>query len=628
MKKMILIFLTVQLFAAKGSSNLTSQIVSAFEEHLANVEKLFFDAAHNKDSRKRVLKFLSENIKVFKGGRKVVSLTTSGAEGCLPEDIHLINLWQTWMPWIRPDIDEGALESASESMKACYAQIEAEGDRGKLNSMLEYALALGAQDLHPKQPFSAELLAKLLKKEKIGPQVQPLFVKGVFETPSSFFVSENDCQDLLGFIYSPLQHLWLKHLATYSVMNQANVSSWQMPRVVWEMLLYRSVLHCGAEGYEAEKDLEQRIKVYLTDCGGLYNFESNSTTDKFRDEARVLSKTRDLIALLRFAQGFYQNVQPVPTQGVEHNRALWIRVVGWFSMLHRVTWRNNSLVGGLKWSQDDYWRVMQVLLSQRLLAGSEVVKPFAEIFASCESWISFNIYKDLFPVFVNKFGLEEKRAIRVESDLDFLAMSCVVVNQEKEGFFNMGMKCKAQLQEKEVKALFVEAALEEVMLACDALAEEYQDNKTLPSGARMVISGVWRHFHKARHLSDIQGMSSPRLVCALQMLLHAMGNRWDFDDFLSSAPLPKLAILEKTFSSQQWRDQYRAEFLAELKSYMSDFMKIDYSEIQQRADQALAKILPQILSNFDAQKEFPHCFERADLKGSVSKGVVKVAVHA
>ncbi len=587
------------------------EAAEAFEPHISEIVQRFFTTVRDEQSKKRVLTFLSENLSLFKGGRKIVSASTPGAESLKEEEVALINRWQTWTPWVRPDILKSAFDYATAMMRVCLKEAEvpslADLEYADLEGLSEYVFALAAQDFLPDKNWNKELLEGGiigLQDKGYSKKARHLTLQGDIKIPNSFLISQADYNDLLNFIYEPLRAMWWEHSSSGSLQL----------RLLSEMLIYRCALKVGEKDYDCERDVHASMKHYLQND---LSWASQSTASGDRigsSHSMVKSCAESISAGMKHLQNLC-DIHAIPTQGVEKHRALWIRFVDWLSMLHRLsvfaTKNTADRHAPNFWKQQEIWKAMRALLSQRLLAGPQVIKPMAEVLTESCSDFPIKIYKALLYNTGTTWHGDSETAPTLQSDLEALACHSVHAMGDVLSASPSSLKILFSLQKGQIQALFTEAALEEVMLACDAVMDFCDDekNEIRPRDAVRLIETAFKEYTNYKDLPD-KSLSFPgkRLHYALQMLSNALSQS-DLDD-LDEIPVPD-AVKGQSYMPQEWREKYRKEFAVGLKKFISQYKKMEYAQIERHADEALAKILPHILSTFDVKKEFPHCWEKS-----------------
>ncbi len=611
MKFVLGLFIAGYMFAAVSQEQPEAMTLRKSKEHLEKVKFMFFDVAKDQKSVDAVVRFLADNMALFKGGRRIVTKASQGAGGLSDEEVRLINRWQTWMPAVRPDIGEGAFEAASDALREFQYHVKAPEDQreqGRLAmpGILKYMFALVGQDLWPgaKRLYTSEvdIMAsggRLGGSPGLVPLTPPL------DIPDAFLASNNDFDDLLHFIYHPLQDMW-NHLT--------DPPAKAIPRGLFEVLMYHCSLNVGQKNYGAQ-NLAGMMRRYLKNDLSLTYFREGETYISAEHES--LNQTAD--AVWNGVQHIHQlyAVHPVPTEGVKTNRSLWIRLVDWFSMLHRLTMvvetkRQDNVK--LPWSDKEVWSAMRWLLSQRLLAGEQVLKPVAEMLAaSGGSEVAHEIYKD---ILYYSGGGRRDDAICLINDLQGYALF-LVESRPWEATY-AAVKNLFKLENEQVQALFVEAALEEIMLACDDLVAADDGSPEGPAG---YIAVAFSRSSEKRVESD--GKYVRRLRYALHMLSTALNSQGL--DLLKKFETP-ISVLNKEYPAAAWGREYRQKFLEEMRAIIAVEMKMGYEEMRALTDQALAKILPHILANFDVQKEFPLYAPAPEEKHTTIAKVLKVKV--
>ncbi len=599
--------------------------------HVPKMWKSFFAALRNKESAQRVLKFLAQNLDFLRGGRQVVDASTPGAEDLLPEEIRLINRWQAWTPWIRLDLYEGCFTYACAQMQRCVETLEGlESVKTArviwdMKGMGEYMTALVCQDLLPYNPEASHVedaledtLDGLIRGANFGKRAQPLLYESAMKIPGAFLASQDDHQNLLYFIYKPLIGPWVACRDRHEQ---------QIPSALFDMLVYRSVLNAGEEGYDCNMIVLTELKKYLKVNGSPVTFRDKKQSHSGKSEAMIKAASA-VNAEMSHVCNLYE-VRAIPKENLQESRALWIRLVDWFSMLHRLsmmaqTRSDPSAAEERHWSSEEVWRVMQALLSQRLLAGDEILKPVAEILDVCKADIPLKIYQDLL-YFDGAYGQGSEHEVCIESDLEALALHKIHVTPYKPAHYT-GLKKAFDLKPSQVQALFVEAAVEEVVLACDAVSDIYDRRRS--GFSQGVIQDAFKQYAVKKIPDDAEVKGRQRLLFALQMLSNAL-NRLGLDAFVK-IDCPEV-LQETAKSATEWRDEKREIFVDQLKQKVSAYMKVDYSEIQKWTNQALAKILPHIVTNFDATKVFSGRSGGSRQKGassSIKAKVLKVKVRS
>ncbi len=528
--------------------------------------------AQNWEEVSTVLGFWGSSLGQFKGKRRYVTKQTDGAGHLSDSARELLNDWQAWTPWVSQDIkakiSQEAAESVLEYAKALSTAAESGdskppyfGDAGR-----KYLLSLAAQSLDPSaQSWMDNPEAKVIGK---GHEVP---VKGLPGNPSFFPVSEEDFLDCLSFRMTPLKAFWDE------VFEPSHEQNW---REVWESIMYKWLAVCGL----GNKNLGQMVTLGLQRYTGV-GWEGRRSSEKpaffsVKDVTGVRGYKLFTHALQSLNRRF--EIHPIKISDfIGDDRPMSLRLTFWFCMLHRLNtyMEKVQLVRSASFDREKLWSVIQALLAQRLLAGEEKLLPAAEVFAF------FDVNKEYSNGLLTRVGgMDGVEDSFLEKDRAFFALQDQ--HSRKKG------PCGSVVSKEEIQGVLVEAALEEVMLACDAVFDAVSVTDESAGGCahiRNAFNAI------AKKLDPRKNSVEARLQHALCMLHFAFSN---YGPSLMNKEGTLKCALAQDVDRMAWISVERETFLRDLKEQLARRCHCEYKEIEKRADAALIKLIPEILESF------------------------------
>ncbi len=539
-----------------------------------------------------ILEIWREVVAQFDGKRRYLTEDSPGyAVSRLSErERELLNDWQAWTPWVSKDINKEVYAVAVGAMldyasRLSYvAEREDDSDSGSdverpsfSNYGQKYLLALASSSLDSWEGHDKYLIDTWLHDPNtlVVGESREVPVKGLPGNPSFFPISEEDFLDCLDFRMTPLKIFW------DDVFEPTDEQDW---REVWDTVLYKWLAVCGQKNQSLENVLTSGLQRYI------------GVGEKGRrdpDELSVFSQ-KDIKGLMEYNLFTYAvqslnrrfDIRPIQLSDfLGADRSMSLRFVFWFCMLHRFNaWMEKKKHTQTKpLDREKIWPVIQALLAQRLLAGKQLLLPAAEIFAF------FNVNQEVRNVLFNR-----------TSGMSFWEDSFLV---QDRGFFALqdhGSREKSPsglaLTDDEIRGVLIEAALEEVMFACDDIFDKVSLTDEPKSGCLHMRNA----FDAVKNDRDpIKNNAEARLQYALSMLYFAFSHG---PSSVGDKHSLKCNLPQDT-SRKEWASGARTAFLVDLKNQIARLCQSSYSKITTRADSALTKLIPEILQSFPVMDE-------------------------
>ncbi len=548
------------------------------------IEKLI-SRAQNWEEAADVLGCWPEVCGRFYGKREYLTKRSLGPDvSRLSENAReLLNDWQAWTPWVCKDLSGKIALKSAEVMIEYAEKLRSAAEDGAVEPPYfkdcgqTYLLCLASPSLDPFVKEGYEINNWLHDPNTLvagkGGEVP---VKGLPGNPSFFPISEEDFLDCLDFRMTPLKIFW------DDVFEPTDEQNW---RAVWDSVLYKWLAVCGQKNQILETVVTSGLQHYIG-VGAEGRRDSYDPSFFSQKDIKEMTEYNIFIYALQSLNRRFE-IHPIPVADfLLADRSMILRFAFWFCSLHRLNAYIDQQVRGRDalYDRKQSWSLMQLLLAQRLLAGEKCLLSAAEMFAF------FDVKNELSDgLFTRISATSGEDSAFLEKDRAFFAL------QDKRG--RKKSPSGLVLTEEEIQGVLVEAALEEVMLACDDIFEKLSLTDERKEGYGYIRKAFDAVTEK---LNPIKNSVGARLQYALRMLYFAYSN---YGPALISQEGKLKCMLQKGVGLQEWTSGARAAFLMDLKKQLAKQCHCEYTEIKKLADAALTKLIPEILKSFPVVDE-------------------------